>query len=68
MKRHTSVVNNTFLNFLEFKKKKIYIDNPMSLVMKDFIENNGSSKEYKINKNITYHLMQFTKRVYETIS
>ena len=68
VKRHTSVVNNTFLNFLEFKKKKIYIDNPMSLVMKNFIENNGSSKEYKINKNITYHLMQFTKRVYETIS
>ena len=68
VKRHTSVVNNTFLNFLEFKKKKIYIDNPMSLVMKNFIENNSSSKEYKINKNITYHLMQFTKRVYETIS
>ena len=36
--------------------------------MKNFIENNSSSKEYKINKNITYHLMQFTKRVYETIS
>ena len=39
VKRHTSVVNNTFLNFLEFKKKKIYIDNPMGLVMKNFIEN-----------------------------
>ena len=64
--RHTSIINNKFCNFLKFKNKKMSINNPMSLVLKNFIQYNYTDSQYKKNKRLTYILSNFTKKIYDT--
>ena len=65
IKRSTKIINNVFSNYLEYKNKKIFMENPMSNVIKNFIKHNYKTNVYKINKNITYNLSILTKKIYD---
>ena len=63
--RITKLEKNVFTNYLEYKGERKFLKNPMSNVIKNFIQNDKTSKAYKINKKITYELSHFTKQIYD---
>ena len=65
IKRTTKLENNVFSNYLEYKKIKKFLKNPMSNVVKNFIKYDRKSKEYRLNKNQTYQLSYLTKNIYD---
>lgn len=65
IKRITQLKDGVFLNFLEYKRKRKFLINPMSSVIKNFVEKSKLNKEYKINKKITYQLSFLTKLIYD---
>ena len=65
VRRSTKIENNTFFNYLIYKRKKKFLENPMQNVIKNFIKKNKSSKEYRSNRSITYNLSYLTKYIYD---
>jgi hypothetical protein len=65
VRRYTNNINNILYNFLEYKNKKILIENPMAMVIENFIKHDYRNKTYKTNKNLTYTLSNLTKKIYD---
>ncbi len=64
IKRVTKYKKNNFLNYLEYKNKLVSIENPMSQVVKNFL-NKKNKKSFNINKKLTYLITEISQKIYD---